>query len=253
LFDLIKSRVRHGYQAVRNVRTATLLEKFRGLPVIDTQNLLVEELHSAVAVCPTHAIMENPVRIDLGRCIFCGQCERICEHGGIHFSNFHHIASDSRDHLIITEAIRPENYKLHAWRAHQEIKRIFGRSLKLRSVSAGGCNGCEMELNASNNVNFDMGRFGIDIVASPRHADGIVITGPISSNMAAALEDTYAATPAPKIIIAMGSCAISGGVFTNSPAINRSFFQRHTPNIFIPGCPVHPLTFINGVLNFLGR
>ncbi|HPN64944.1 MAG TPA: NADH:ubiquinone oxidoreductase, partial [Candidatus Goldiibacteriota bacterium] len=125
--------------------------------------------------------------------------------------------------------------------------------LKLRQVSAGGCNGCEMELNACSNVNFDMGRFGIDFVASPRHADGIVITGPVTKNMAPALEDTYKSIPLPKIIIAAGTCAISGGVFKDSDALDRSFFEKHKIDLYVPGCPVHPLTFVNGVLKLIGR
>ena len=130
---------------------------------------------------------------------------------------------------------------------------MFGRSLKLRSVSAGGCNACEGELGASSNVNFDMGRYGIDMVASPRHADGIVITGPVTENMAAALEDTYSAIPSPKIVIAMGSCAISGGMFDGSPAVKRDFFERVKVDLFIPGCPPHPLTVVNGILGLVGR
>ena len=135
----------------------------------------------------------------------------------------------------------------------KEIKKIFGKSLKLRQVSAGGCNGCEMELNACSNCNFDMGRFGIDFVASPRHADGLVITGPISENMAYALEDCYKSTPDPKIVILAGACAISGGIFQDSTKINREFLEKYPIDLYIPGCPVHPLTFINGVLDFITK
>jgi Ni,Fe-hydrogenase III small subunit/ferredoxin-like protein FixX len=253
LFDLVKARIKHGYQAVPNIRTAKVHEKFRGLPVIDSAKISKTELKSCINNCPTQAMTENPTSIDLGKCVFCGDCERLCANKGIQFTNFHYLASDSREHLVVREGIGTGNYRSKAYEVRSEIMRIFGRSLKLRSVSAGGCNACEMELTASNNVNFDIGRFGIEVVASPRHADGIVITGPISENMALALEDTYKATPAPKIIILMGACAISGGVFAESPALNRSFLERHPADIFIPGCPTHPLTFINGVLGFLGR
>jgi len=153
--------------------------------------------------------------------------------------------------LIVDSNTTPETYETNAIKASAQIKKIFGRSLKLRQVSAGGCNGCEMELNACSNVNFDMGRFGIDIVASPRHADGIIITGPITENMAIALEDAYLSTPDPKIIILVGACAISGGVFKNSETIKRDFLEKHKIDLYIPGCPIHPLTFINGVLGFL--
>ena len=109
-----------------------------------------------------------------------------------------------------------------------------------------------MELNACSNVNFDMGRFGIEFVASPRHADGIVITGPITENMASALNDTYLATPSPKLIVLAGSCAISKGIFYDSKALNREFLDKHKPDLYVPGCPIHPLTFINGLLGLLG-
>jgi Ni,Fe-hydrogenase III small subunit len=129
---------------------------------------------------------------------------------------------------------------------------MFRRSLKLRQVSAGGDNSCEMELGAAGNVNFDMGRYGIEFVASPRHADGLVITGPLSENMARALEICYDATPAPKVIILVGTDAISGGLFAGSPALKRDFIESHHIDLYVPGNPAHPLTFINGVMDLLG-
>ena len=146
-----------------------------------------------------------------------------------------------------------EDYHKNSIEVRTEIQKVFGKSLKLRQVSAGGCNGCEMELNACSNVNFDMGRFGIDFVASPRHADGIVITGPVTENMANALEDCYKSVPNPKIVILCGACAISGGIFQNSAKLNREFIETHKIDLYIPGCPVHPLTFINAILDFTGQ
>ncbi|MDD4945001.1 MAG: NADH:ubiquinone oxidoreductase, partial [Rhodoferax sp.] len=127
-----------------------------------------------------------------------------------------------------------------------------GRSLKLRSVSAGGCNGCEMEVNAWSNVNFDIGRYGIDLVASPRHADGIVLTGVINRNMMNALQICWDAIPEPKLVIAVGACAISGGVFAQSEALAREFLDKYPPSLYVPGCPAHPLTFISGIMDVLG-
>ena len=124
--------------------------------------------------------------------------------------------------------------------------------MKLRQVSAGGDNSTELELNACGNVNFDMGRYGIEFVASPRHADGIVITGPICRNMAEPLEITYKAVPSPKIIILAGTDAISGGIFEGSTAIDRSFIEQNYIDLYVPGNPVHPLTFINGVMDLIG-
>jgi Ni,Fe-hydrogenase III small subunit len=164
------------------------------------------------------------------------------------FSADFKLASTSRETLTVTFA-RPNMDPIQVSAA---LHKRFGRSLKLRSVSAGGCNGCEMEINALGNVNFDLGRYGIDIVASPRHADALVLSGPISRNMAGALQICWDAMPDPKILIAVGACAISGGVFAESPALDRSFLDTVKPALYVPGCPAHPLTFISGILDLLG-
>jgi len=137
-------------------------------------------------------------------------------------------------------------------KASAAFSRIFGRSLKLRQVSAGGCNACELELNAITNVNFDLQRFGIEWVASPRHADALVLTGPITRNMRDALRLAWDAMPDPRFVVAVGACAISGGLYASSPAIDRSFLEQVGPTLFVPGCPPHPLTFIRAVLDLLG-
>ena len=135
----------------------------------------------------------------------------------------------------------------------QEISSCFHGSLKLRQVSAAGDNSAELELNAAGNVNFDISRFGIEFVASPRHADGIVITGPVSENMAAPLQICYDAVPDPKIIIVCGVDAISGGIFSGSSALNRKFLEKNKIDLYIPGNPPHPLTIINGVLDLIKK
>ncbi|HOK52311.1 MAG TPA: NADH:ubiquinone oxidoreductase, partial [Bacteroidales bacterium] len=201
--------------------------------------------------CPTKAILPAPVRIDLGRCVFCGECAAQFPEK-IQFTRDFKIASNRRESLIIAEGEdHPVNFDDKAVR--KEIRQLFKHSLKLRQVSAGGDNSAELELNAANNVNFDMSRFGIEFVASPRHADGIVITGPISQNMSEALQLCYEATPEPKIIILAGVDAISGGIFEDSPAIDRSFIEHYSIDLYVPGNPPHPLTFINGLLKLLGR
>ena len=193
----------------------------------------------------------NHLKIDIGKCTFCGACKNICERNAINFSNFYKLTSSKRENLVIDERTTEELFYKTAVEVKKEITSVFSKSLKLRQVSAGGCNGCEMELNAASNVNFDMGRFGIDFVASPRHADGLVITGPITKNMVYALEDCYKAVPDPKIVILCGTCAISGGVYQNSTEIDRSFLEKYKVDLYIPGCPVHPLTFINGILDYI--
>ena len=171
--------------------------------------------------------------------------------GKVCFTTDYRLATNERDRLIITEGtLSPVS--LNPDIVRKEIRRMFRGSLKLRQVSAGGDNSTELELNASGNVNFDIGRYGIEFVASPRHADGIVITGPISKNMAEPLKITYDAIPSPKIIILAGTDAVSGGIFEGSPAIDRSFIEQNHIDLYIPGNPVHPLTFINGVLDLLG-
>lgn len=252
MYNLVKARIVHGYQAIKNVRTAEIIPQFRGLPQI-AANTCSGECTVCRESCPSQAISVNPLRIDLGKCVFCGDCESNCPNKIIKFSNFHKISATSRESLIIGPETTPEIYYKEAIKVKEQIHKLFGRSLKLREVSAAGCNGCEMELNACSNVNFDMQRFGIEFVASPRHADGIVITGPISENMAYAVEDTHKSVPDPKVVILVGSCAISGGVFAESRALNREFLEKYPIDLYVPGCPVHPLTFVNGILDFIGR
>lgn len=219
----------------------------RAKPVISTTDCAHACTH-CLTVCPSQAITLDPVRIDLGRCVVCGDCETACETGKLGFSSDFRLATTDREDLSVSAA-RPD---IDPIRVSDALKKHFGRSLKLRSVSAGGCNGCEMELNALGNVNFDMGRYGIDFVASPRHADGLVISGPITRNMAEALLIAWEAIPEPKLVIAVGACAISGGVFANSDALDRRFLETVRPTLYVPGCPVHPLTFVCGILDLLG-
>ena len=249
MFDTLKSRIYQGEQFIKDIKNAPMREQFRGLPKLCSTNC--DNCQKCLEVCPTGALKFNPLKIDMGKCTFCGACKNICQKGAIDFSNFYKLGATTRERLVIDETISSEEYLKLAICARDEIKRVFNKSLKLRQVSAGGCNGCEMELNACSNVNFDMGRFGIDFVASPRHADGLVITGPISENMAYALEDCYKSTPDPKVVILCGACAISGGVFQKSDKLNREFLDKYPIDLYIPGCPVHPLTFINAVLGFI--
>jgi Ni,Fe-hydrogenase III small subunit/NAD-dependent dihydropyrimidine dehydrogenase PreA subunit len=246
--DALKIRILQGDPIIHDVRNASLPKLFRGLPVIEDK-ACAAGCKACVETCPTNAIKLNPVKIDMGLCVFCPLCEEACPKKIIRFTNNYHTASSSREELSVASETRSISFEA----ASKKIREYFGKSLKLRQVSAGGCNGCELELNALSNVNFDLGRYGIEFVDSPRHADGIVITGPLTTNMAKATEICYEAVPNPKIIILTGTCAISGGIFQNSKEIQRKFLEENKIDLFIPGCPPHPLTFINGVLDYLGR
>ena len=252
MLEWINIRIHQGAQAIPDVKKARPPLPFRGLPSVSEKKCSSDCLQ-CVDICPTGALKKNPLTLDLGRCNFCGACERICPSRAISFSNNPQLASTERKNLELCDGVDEKAYQARAMASHKVIRKLFGRSLKLRQVSAGGCNACELELNACSNVNFDMQRFGIEFVASPRHADGVVITGPVTENMAYALEDTFLAVPKPRILIVCGSCGISGGLFDQSPAVKRTFFEKYSPDLYLPGCPIHPLTFVNGVLDFLGR
>jgi Ni,Fe-hydrogenase III small subunit/formate hydrogenlyase subunit 6/NADH:ubiquinone oxidoreductase subunit I len=264
MFDRIRLRKAHGTRYIPDIGRAKASPGLKGLPRID--GLSCDGCASCVAVCPTGAIAREPMSIDIGRCVFCSDCVRACPRHSISFSDDFHMASLGRGTLVIGKNPDPRSSGTGneapglrtpaedlAETGKREFHRVFGRSIRFRQVSAGGCNGCEMELNACSNVNFDMQRFGIEFVASPRHADGIVVTGPVTREMAGPLEDAFENVPEPRIVVAIGACAISGGVFAGSDSIDRSFFDRHPVDLYVPGCPPHPLTFINGVIEMIGR
>jgi Ni,Fe-hydrogenase III small subunit len=247
MFNTIKILYHQGKQYIPDLRKAKVPGVFRGRPEISFEKVNGKALEE---ICPTNAILTDPVKIDLGRCTFCGECSRLYPEK-IHFTTDYRLSANERERLIISEG-SVDPICLNPDLIRKEIQKLFSGSLKLRQVSAAGDNSCELELNACGNVNFDMGRYGIEFVASPRHADGIVITGPISENMSEPLQITYDATPSPKIIILAGTDAISGGIFEGSPAINRKFVEMNHIDLYVPGNPIHPLTFINGVMDLLG-
>ncbi len=239
----------HGRQYISDLRNRPVSEKFRGRPVI-SGDITGDEIKEVSAMCPAGAIDARCGAIDMGKCLFCNECALMLSHR-ILFTNDYRIAANIREDLIVRPG-QTGQIRLRDSAVRREIRHLFSKALKLREVSAAGDNSCEMELTAAGNVNFDMGRFGIEFVASPRHADGIVITGPVSENMAEALTMTYDAIPDPKIIILAGTDAISGGLFAGSRALNRKFISEHTVDLYVPGNPAHPLAFINGVLDLVG-
>jgi Ni,Fe-hydrogenase III small subunit len=207
-----------------------------------------------VSVCPTQAItrpLGSPVALDLGKCIFCAACVEACPTKAITQTNNYSMAVRRREDLQLG---KPGEEELRLAAALDEkLRKLFGRSLRLRQVSAGGCNACEADVNVLGTIGWDLSRFGIQFVASPRHADGLLITGCVSRNMELALKKTYDAVPSPKIVIAVGACAIAGGPFVGHSQVLNGAASVVPVDLFVPGCPPHPLTILDGLLRLLGR
>jgi len=244
----LKILIHQGSQYIRDVRSVEVPGIYKGRPVITT---VACDENALAGLCPTGAITLSPFCLDLGKCLFCGACA-FQSPDKIKFTKDYHLSVNRRDDLMIREG-SDTLLTLDSSVVRTELRKMFTGSFKLRQVSAAGDNSAELELNATGNVQFDAGRFGFEFVASPRHADALVITGPISENMAEPLGICYRDTPSPKAIILCGTDAISGGIFQGSPALNREFLDKHPVDLYIPGNPPHPLTFINGILNLIGR
>jgi Ni,Fe-hydrogenase III small subunit/NAD-dependent dihydropyrimidine dehydrogenase PreA subunit len=246
MLKIILARLQQGHRTFGYPgKNPVLSDRFRGRPVVDFSKCPTD-CQACARVCPVDAI--SPAGIDLGRCLFCGECETACPQGLVRFSKEFKLATRTRNDLVL------KNEELTLARAlDKEMKRLFGRSLKLRQVSAGGCNACEADTNVLGTPVFDLGRFGIQFVASPRHADGLLITGPVTENMHLALKKTYDAVADPKIVIAVGACAISGGPYIDHPEVHNGAQSVVPVDLFIPGCPPNPWTILDGLLRLLGR
>jgi Ni,Fe-hydrogenase III small subunit/ferredoxin len=243
------ARWRQGYRTAPYPRRPPVMpDRYRGCPELAASGC-TGECRACAQVCPTAAITATPnLRLDLGRCLFCGACAEACPEKRIRFSGDHRLASRRREDLAIgSEPLAP------ARALEREARRLFGRSLRLRQVSVGGCNACEADANVLTTPAFDMGRFGIQFVASPRHADGLLVTGPVTENMRLALIKTYEAVPEPKLVIAAGACAISGGPYIDHPEVHNGLGALIPVDLYVPGCPPHPYTLLDGLLRMLGR
>jgi Ni,Fe-hydrogenase III small subunit/Pyruvate/2-oxoacid:ferredoxin oxidoreductase delta subunit len=222
---------------------------FRGLPVIHQQHCATG-CDACTAACPTQAIRRDNrgLLLDLGRCLFCTDCQDACPPQAISLSAEHRLASFSRSALVLEGSVPQVAQELPA----RAIPK-WGRSLALRHISAGSCNGCEMELQQLNSVCYELARYGVRFVTSPRHADGLLITGPITKAMEGPLLRAYEAVPAPKVVIALGACAISGGPFLDHPEQNNGADRIVPVDLYIPGCPPHPQTILEGLLQLLNQ
>jgi Ni,Fe-hydrogenase III small subunit/formate hydrogenlyase subunit 6/NADH:ubiquinone oxidoreductase subunit I len=276
MFEVLRKSLKTGVVTVRYPDTpAEVSSRARGKPEIDWVNW--KDARPAAHICPTGAIESsdaNGVRtttLDLGKCIFCGLCAEVdpairmtneCELAArtparLRESARYRLNSDGTHHSLL-KAPQQANAKNESVEAlGQQIKertaQIFGRSLHIREVDAGSCNGCEVEIVGLNSPIYDIERFGIHFVASPRHADMLLVTGPVTRNMELALKNTYDATPEPRLVVAVGACGCSGGIFGQNYATVGSVDRVVPVDVYIPGCPPNPHALLHGILLAVDR
>ena len=250
MLDWLRTRFQQGIRTSPFPKGgADFPERFRGLPMRDPGKC-GDGCRRCAARAPSAFLKmqpNGPLKLDVGACLFSPEEASACPEGAITYSHDYRMAASTRDALVT-----PTGELELAQALDERARKLFRRSLRLRSVVAGSCSGCEAELVALGNVVFDLARFGVQFVASPRHADGIVVTGALNRNMRHALELTYQAVPPPKLVIAVGACALSGGPFAGSPEVSGGVGDVLPVDLWVPGCPPHPLTTLDGLLRLLG-
>jgi Ni,Fe-hydrogenase III small subunit/formate hydrogenlyase subunit 6/NADH:ubiquinone oxidoreductase subunit I len=279
MFETLRQSLKVGVVTTSYPDTpAEVSRRARGKPEIDWANW--KDARPAAAVCPTGAIecrdepdgrvVNRTATLDLAKCIFCGLCADVDP--AIRMTPQCELATRSRESLRHTA-----RYRLNDDGTHQQllaappadasaeslaavgrqlearIQSVLGRSLHIREVDAGSCNGCEVEIHGLNSPVYDLERFGIHFVASPRHADMLLVTGPVTRNMELALKKTYAATPDPRLVVAVGACGCSGGIFGVNYATCGAVDAVIPVDVYIPGCPPNPHALLHGILLAMGR
>ncbi|HML16993.1 MAG TPA: NADH-quinone oxidoreductase subunit NuoB [Bryobacteraceae bacterium] len=268
MFKILRKTVQTGLVTIGYpAAPAPVSKNFRGAPRFDFAHW--RDARPAAEVCPTEAISIDEsgatrrVTIDYGLCVYCGECAR-ADPGAVQMTTQFELAARKRSDLSITaeyaldsggaqrELTRLETPAQLEEKVRDRIHQVLGRSLAIREVDAGSCNGCEVEITALNNPIYDLERLGIHFVASPRHADMLLVTGPVTRNMELALAKTYRATPDPKVVVAVGACGISGGIFGRNYATVGGVDQVIPVDVYIPGCPPRPLALLDGILLAIG-
>ena len=249
MLKALKARIIQGYRTGTFPKTEPVLpDRFAGRPVWD--KALCTDCGKCVENCPVKAVVKNDgkVTVDTGKCIFCRDCEEKCSSGALKLSKEYRLGAMSRSNLFASDGIyEPERP------TDREFLKFCGKSLKIRQISAGGCSACELDFNVLGTLAWDMGRFGIQVVASPRHADCILVTGPVSRNMLLALKKGYDAAPRPVWVIACGACAISGGIYADSPETCGGVEEILKPDLYVPGCPPHPAVLLEAMLRLMNK
>jgi len=235
--------------------------KFACAPVIDPEKCT--RCGECVERCPSRAIVwdkpSGAIGINYDECVFCTLCEDVCPAGAAAMTTRFEMAEKDRcalrqNALVIDEQILPDaSYEIISSELTAKIQKIFGRSLQIREVDSGSCNGCDYEINALNNPFNDIERLGIHFVASPRHADMLLVTGTATRNMQLALVKTYNAAPDPKLVVAVGACACSGGIFKDTYATNNGIDCIVPVDVYVPGCPPRPQAILYGILKALDK